>query len=105
MKKATITLGMIIVVAAGLLLFLRFLTPEDTWICSKGQWVKHGNPSVAKPTKQCGTSLNNNININTAGNLNTNINIENSNTNAPVTDNNSNENLNTNVQDANNQPE
>lgn len=26
---------------------------EDNWICSKGQWVKHGNPSKPMPTNQC----------------------------------------------------
>jgi hypothetical protein len=32
---------------------VRFMTPEDDWICSKGQWVKHGNPSASMPTEPC----------------------------------------------------
>lgn len=27
---------------------------EDSWICSGGEWVKHGVPSAPKPTKPCG---------------------------------------------------
>jgi len=36
--------------------FVRFVIggPEDTWICSNNQWVKHGNPSVPAPTSGCG---------------------------------------------------
>ncbi|MDD5547371.1 MAG: GerMN domain-containing protein [Candidatus Pacebacteria bacterium] len=30
--------------------------PEDSWICSDGQWVKHGNPSVSQPDTLCGNS-------------------------------------------------
>ncbi len=37
---------------------LRFLTPEDTWICENGSWQKHGNPSESQPNKNCGTSTN-----------------------------------------------
>ena len=37
----------------GVLLFLR--GDEDTWLCSSGQWVKHGNPSAPMPTMSCGT--------------------------------------------------
>jgi hypothetical protein len=40
---------------------LRFVIggPEDDWICDKGEWVKHGNPSSEKPITPCGkkTSL------------------------------------------------
>ena len=32
---------------------VRFLTPEDDWICSKGQWVKHGNPISQMPKDPC----------------------------------------------------
>lgn len=27
---------------------------EDTWICEKGEWVRHGNPAVPKPVSDCG---------------------------------------------------
>jgi len=37
-----------------------FSGPEDTWICDKGEWVKHGNPSAAKPTGGCGAQSQNN---------------------------------------------
>ncbi|MFH0892590.1 MAG: GerMN domain-containing protein [Candidatus Falkowbacteria bacterium] len=28
--------------------------PEDSWICSDGQWVKHGQPDGEKPMTPCG---------------------------------------------------
>jgi hypothetical protein len=31
-----------------------FSGPEDTWICDKGEWVKHGNPDAAMPASGCG---------------------------------------------------
>jgi hypothetical protein len=34
---------------------IRVISPEDTWICQKGQWVKHGNPSTFQPTSDCPT--------------------------------------------------
>ncbi|MFH0773664.1 MAG: hypothetical protein V1922_05130 [bacterium] len=27
---------------------------EDSWICQNNKWIKHGNPSYAKPTDPCG---------------------------------------------------
>ncbi|MFA6553496.1 MAG: hypothetical protein WCT27_03640 [Patescibacteria group bacterium] len=53
MKKTFIIIGTVIVVAVVVLLAIRFFTPEDSWICDNGQWVKHGNPSAAKPTNGC----------------------------------------------------
>ncbi|MDD4989709.1 MAG: hypothetical protein PHW31_00125 [Candidatus Pacebacteria bacterium] len=33
---------------------IRFFSgSEDTWICSNGQWVKHGNPSAPVPNVSC----------------------------------------------------
>ena len=26
---------------------------ENTWICSNGNWVKHGHPTASMPTKPC----------------------------------------------------
>jgi hypothetical protein len=34
---------------------------EDSWICSNGEWVKHGNPSAPKPEGQCGPKLVNKV--------------------------------------------
>jgi hypothetical protein len=38
------------------ILFLRFVVggPEDSWICSGGQWITHGKPSYPKPISSCG---------------------------------------------------
>ena len=45
-------IGGIIVIFLGTL-YLRNKTPEDTWICQDGAWVKHGNPSFPQPTGTC----------------------------------------------------
>ena len=36
------------------MLSLRLSSPEDTWICVKDMWVKHGNPSSTPPVSGCG---------------------------------------------------
>jgi hypothetical protein len=49
-KQVLIILGAAVV----LVLTLRFFFGnEDAWICKNGQWIKHGNPSAAMPTKTC----------------------------------------------------
>ncbi len=55
MKK----IGKIIIIILAIfvfLLFLRFVIggPEDTWICTDGEWTKHGAPSMSKPIEGCG---------------------------------------------------
>jgi len=39
-----------VIIVAGLVLLRG---DEDTWLCSNGQWVKHGQPSAPMPTKPC----------------------------------------------------
>ena len=60
LKKRLIILSPLILVI--IILVLRFLIggPEDNWICSDGQWVKHGNPSALMPTQPCGIAVKNN---------------------------------------------
>jgi len=53
MKNKYLLLLLVPIVLVGIFLFLRFLTPEDTWICQDGKWVKHGNPSVPMPAYPC----------------------------------------------------
>lgn len=52
-KNLIIALVIVVVLCAGIggLIFLR--GDEDTWLCSSGQWVKHGNPSAPQPTTPC----------------------------------------------------
>ncbi len=50
-KILWILIGLVILFA--LVLFIRFLTPEDTWICKNGQWIKHGNPVSSQPATTC----------------------------------------------------
>lgn len=47
------TLAIIIVGIIGFIFAMRIVSPEDTWICQEGKWVKHGNPSTPKPIKVC----------------------------------------------------
>jgi len=35
------------------LLIVRFASPEDTWLCQDGSWIRHGNPDGAAPTTVC----------------------------------------------------
>jgi hypothetical protein len=48
-------ISVIVIVVFALLVAVRFLFggPEDTWICTSGQWVMHGKPVAAKPTNHC----------------------------------------------------
>jgi len=56
MKKSQIPVIALVVVGILGLFAARFLLGgnEDTWICTDGQWVKHGNPSVPMPQTGCG---------------------------------------------------
>jgi len=54
MKKTILYSVLALVVVVLIIGALRFLTPEDTWLCQNGQWVKHGNPFAAAPTTGCG---------------------------------------------------
>ena len=65
MNKTILIILAIVVVIGLVILGVRFFSGEDSWICDDGQWVKHGNPSAAKPTEGCGTpSVNQPTNIN-----------------------------------------
>jgi hypothetical protein len=50
--KILIGLAFIILILAA----ARIISPEDTWLCQNGQWVKHGNPSAPSPVSGCGNN-------------------------------------------------
>ena len=50
MKKYILAILLLLIVA---LITMRILTPEDTWDCVDGQWVKHGNPDTEAPATGC----------------------------------------------------
>jgi hypothetical protein len=50
MSKNTFIIIVIIILFA---LSLKFLSREDDWICSSGQWIKHGNPDFPIPSSEC----------------------------------------------------
>jgi len=45
-------LGIIIAIFIGIFT-LRFFSGEDNWVCQKGEWTKHGNPSFEAPKIPC----------------------------------------------------
>jgi hypothetical protein len=56
MLKDKILIALAIIFIVGAIFFVvRFVLggAEDDWICSQGQWIKHGNPSSSVPTKPC----------------------------------------------------
>jgi hypothetical protein len=55
--KAYLWIPIVLVgVLVSLIIFIisvRIFTPEDTWLCKDGLWVKHGQPSAPQPTLEC----------------------------------------------------
>lgn len=43
----------LIILIAIVILCLRIFSQEDDWVCQRGEWVKHGNPTEAIPNRQC----------------------------------------------------
>lgn len=50
MKKIIISL---IILVIAVITVIRFWSPEDTWLCQNGAWVKHGKPAQNQPTTTC----------------------------------------------------
>lgn len=52
--------ALLLMVSAGFigLTAVRFFggNADDSWICSRGQWVRHGNPSGPMPKTSCGVN-------------------------------------------------
>lgn len=51
MTKKIIFAIAFLVICMAFVLFLR--GNEDVWICEKGEWIKHGNPSAEMPEEIC----------------------------------------------------
>lgn len=70
-KLLIYTLGWLVVLVLVVFLVLLARGNEDNWICSNGQWVKHGQPSQPMPTTGCGQAMSNQteINFEKTGNL------------------------------------
>ncbi|HAU07898.1 MAG: hypothetical protein UW46_C0001G0054 [Candidatus Yanofskybacteria bacterium GW2011_GWF1_44_227] len=54
MKKFIALVVFLIVAGMAILFGMRLWSGEDSWVCQSGEWVKHGNPSKAKPAGVCG---------------------------------------------------
>jgi hypothetical protein len=48
-------IALAVIVVFSVLAIARFVFggPEDDWICSQGQWVRHGNPVASMPVTPC----------------------------------------------------
>lgn len=53
MRKSTITIIVVVAIAAIFLIIMRLSSPEDGWICNQNGWTKHGNPTMPMPTTHC----------------------------------------------------
>ncbi|MDD5725875.1 MAG: DUF2178 domain-containing protein [Patescibacteria group bacterium] len=52
-KKTLYSVIAVIIFLVILIGGVRLFSGEDDWICSQGQWVKHGNPSFPAPSTEC----------------------------------------------------
>lgn len=52
-RKILITLGIFLIIAIVTIAILRIFSGEDTWLCSGGTWVRHGNPKAQMPSTIC----------------------------------------------------
>jgi len=56
MKKYLIGIVVLVAIVVVAIVAVRFLSPEDTWICVNNAWVKHGVPSAPAPLSGRGNS-------------------------------------------------
>lgn len=56
MKKFLLPIVIVLVIGLSGLFVARFVFGgnEDDWICSNGEWIKHGNPNISMPLTGCG---------------------------------------------------
>lgn len=52
-SKRLIALAIITLSLAALAAAVRYLTPEDAWLCEDSGWIRHGNPSAPRPESSC----------------------------------------------------
>ncbi len=53
MKKQYWFIIILILILIGISVW-RFSTPEDSWVCENGTWVRHGQPADPAPVTGCG---------------------------------------------------
>ncbi|MFH1173424.1 MAG: GerMN domain-containing protein [bacterium] len=53
MKKIILIIIIVFLVLAAFLAMTRLLSPEDTWLCQNGEWIKHGQPKAPQPVTPC----------------------------------------------------
>jgi hypothetical protein len=60
MKKIILILSLVILVLMTAIVVMRFglVGSEDSWLCQKGVWIKHGNPQGPAPLTGCESVVN-----------------------------------------------
>lgn len=53
MNKKIFVIIAVVISLVILIVGMKIISGEDDWICNKGQWVKHGNPSAQMPSEVC----------------------------------------------------
>lgn len=52
-NKIILILAIVIIAIIFIIIAVKLLSKEDSWICSNGKWIKHGNPSASAPNDFC----------------------------------------------------
>lgn len=57
MKNPYVVGGLFVIIILTAIGVRLFSGSEDEWLCVKGEWVKHGNPTAVKPLSDCGEQV------------------------------------------------
>lgn len=47
------TIATLFLIIGAVIFGIRIITPEDSWQCQNGIWVRHGSPNTPQPTTTC----------------------------------------------------
>ncbi|MFA6446615.1 MAG: hypothetical protein WCW14_05215 [Candidatus Paceibacterota bacterium] len=61
MTKNKKILFLVVAIIFCIFIIVRFSSPEDTWICKDGLWIKHGNPVESAPDASLCVNENENL--------------------------------------------
>lgn len=59
-KTITLVILALVIVGSGLVIIRFFSGSEDAWICTNGEWVRHGHPLAPMPQEKCGQAADTN---------------------------------------------
>jgi uncharacterized membrane protein len=52
-KTLTVLVAAVVLIIVAVIIGIRLVGSEDTWLCVNGEWVPHGVPSAPQPTEPC----------------------------------------------------